>query len=287
MEIMEAFSAWMLAPPRLYGDETVALYLQHVKQAREHPKGILARLGDRNLAPKTRWSIRAALRAYAKFTKDAELSQTLSEVALPRPVRKTVRMPLETKDWHKLVAEIEKTEDVSEPVRAVLGIMATRGLRVGDVLRLRRTEVVEFMETDVLGFEAKGELRVEYRMPMSRPYLQILADMKGWKQVVDLIAVKQAGKFPTRAAKRRIQRRLRQVAEACGLPPEAIYPHRLRRTYVVHFLRALKGDPEAMPKLMRHMQWADLDTTHGYVDYVRSEDLEDIQEEILGGAKYR
>ena len=75
-----------------------------------------------------------------------------------------------------------------------------------------------------------------------------------------------------RGFSRAVERNLVRLGVRAGIYD--LYPHRLRRTYAVQYLRALKGDPEALMKLTQHMQWASMATAMEYVDHARGDELD-------------
>lgn len=247
----------------------------------ERPTGALV---DRSKAPKTRRQRLAALRAWALYTGDDELLGDCARVKLPHPRRVVPKRPLETEEWWALIDAVNAFSKVTEPQRSVMGLMACRGFRCGDVLRLRKDEILAGLDGGVLGYEAKGERRLEYRIvPRIRPYLEVLLEHRGrWRRVEDLVSPRAHPDKRRKSAGRSVSRALKRCAAQVGLSAEEIYPHRLRRTYAVHYLRELQGDPEALVKLQQHMQWANLNTAAGYVDYIRTEELDQIGERMLG-----
>jgi integrase len=257
---------------------TVKLYRHDVKKAYAEG-GPLKRLRNNDLAPKTLRHILAACRRWARFCNDEELLVELEKMRLPAPRRKTAKVPLARDDLFALLNEIDGADYLEEPMRAELGLMAARGFRCGDVLRLKRREVQSALRQGTLAYEAKGRRRLEFRvLPTFRSYLELLACEKRWERVEDLISPHAQEETRRDAAGRATARAL----EACGneIGIEGLYPHRLRRTYATEYLRALGPDPFAAVKLQQHMQWASLQTAMGYVDHDRGQALDDVAERM-------
>jgi site-specific recombinase XerC len=278
---LDEFSGWLVKYGRAAG--TAQTYRADVRLAFA-AGGPLRRLRNEDLAPKTRRRILAACRAWAEHRSDGELMVDLRKVRLPPAVRVSPKVPLEHPAWLRLRDEIDSADYLRGPMRAVLGIMANRGLRLGDVLRLRRTEIEAALDSGVLGFEAKGRRRMEFRVLASfRRYLELLMQypVVRWDRVEDLIVRRAINQ--REAARRSVQRALVRVALAAKLPARSghVHPHRLRRTYAVAYLRALRGDPEAIIKLKQHMAWAKLDTALEYVDHQRHEELDEVAERMM------
>jgi len=198
---------------------------------------------------------------------------------LPSPRRKTAKVPLAREDLFRLVDEIDSADYLSEAMRSQLGMMAARGFRCGDVLRLSRKQVRNGLQSGTLNYQAKGRRQLEFRvLPTFRPYLQALYEYPSWGRVEDLISPRARQATRRQAAGRAAARAL----EDCGLEVgiEGLYPHRLRRTYATEYLAALGPDPFAAVKLQQHMQWANLSTAMGYVDHERGAQLDDVAEEM-------
>lgn len=257
---------------------TITSYLSDVRQAQENG-GPVARLRDQEGAPKSRRRYLAAFRRWADYTNDPELVKALKRVRLPPPKRKTPKVPLERDEFERFVDEIGRVK-VADPLRGVLGLMACRGLRCGDALRLRREEVDNALapSSGVLSFVAKGRRRLEFRtLKTYRRFLELIyrsfeASPKA-KTVAQLVSPRASAKGAPEAAARAVERALVKIGVGLGI--YGLHPHKLRRTYAVEYLRAMPGDPEALVKLKSHMQWAEMDTALEYVDYVRGEDLDD------------
>jgi site-specific recombinase XerD len=275
------FSEWLRGRGLAAG--TARLYAAHLSAAfrLSRPE---ERLLDDRLAPKTRAAARAALRSWALYQNDPEMVKRLGDIKLPKAVRKTPKYPLPRAEWLALIDQIEVSKKIGDPVRAVLGLLATRGLRVGDALRMQRGEVHDALRGGILSFVIKGNKRVEYHVTdnFSRflDLLEVEAEKRDWKRVEDLVSPRSKGDR-RRAAVIQIERLLRVVGEEAGLDGEELYPHRLRRTYAVEYLKQMKGDPEALVNLQQHMQWESLETAAGYVDHPRQEKLLEVERRMF------
>jgi site-specific recombinase XerD len=243
----------------------------------------IERMTDRTLSPKYRRLIKAVARSYARFNEDKTLLDELDEVRLPAAVRKHAKIPLPKHDWKRLIDEIDAADYIDEATRAVLGIMATRGLRLGDVLRLSKHEVTAALRDGILAFTAKGERRLEFGVTKTwRPYLEMLQAAfveqahRRPRQVWDLIA-HRAGN-PYKAASLSIGRALRVVGKEAGLEVRELHCHRLRRTVASTFFEICGHDPM---KLKAYLQWQSLETAMGYADHVKREDLDAVGEKMF------
>jgi site-specific recombinase XerC len=275
---LEGFEEWLLDRGLVPG--TVGVYTRDVATA-QREGGLLARLRSDDLAPKTKRHILAAARHWAEYTSDDTLLKALKRLRLPPPRRKSAKVPLPRQSLFDLVDEINTADYLTEPMRGVLGVLATRGLRCGDVLRLHRDELARAKESGTLAYEAKGRRRIEYRVLKTwRKPLFLLADQPGrWEQVDQLVAPGAAPAGRRAAAARAVERTLVRVGIRAGV--HGLYPHRLRRTYAVEYLKALEGDPEALMKLTQHMGWASMATAMEYVDHARGAELDGAAERIF------
>lgn len=244
--------------------------------------GWIARLKSRDLAPKTKRLIRAAARHWADWQDDSGLRAQLKRLRLPAPRRVTAKVPLPEAEYKRLLKALgDWTGPPKDPaMRAVIAIMAYRGLRVGDVLRLRRQEVSSALTKGVLAFQAKGERRLEFAMIRTyRSWLEVLHDQPRWQRVCDLIAPRGEPEERQETAGRKVRRALADLGVELGI--DNLHPHRLRRTYAVAYLRANKGDPEAMVNLTVHMQWAGIATAMEYVNHARGRELDAVAETLF------
>ena len=281
----DAFEAWLKSRGKAQG--TIDMY-RHDAGAAFAAGGFIPRLvaaQDKGLAPKTRRRIRTVGIQWARFASDDKLERTLREFQLPTAKRSTVKTPLERDQLEALITEIETADGLSDAERAVLGMIACRGFRIGDVLRLKRAELRAARDRGVLAFRAKGENRLEFKLIATfAKHALALAGAKGeegaWTTVDELIVPKSKSASARRkSAARRIARKLGQLAAHCNIV--GIHPHRLRRTYATEFLKGLKGDPDALTKLQQHMQWDSITTVAEYVDHARGLELDEAAERIF------
>jgi integrase len=284
MDLLEEYKGWLRR--RGASDGTVKQYGYHAKRLLEGGD-IIEVLTDRKLSPKYRRMCRAAASSFAKFRKDDVLLEELAEVRLPAAVRQQAKVPLSESAWRVLRGEIADADYITEPMRGTLGLIAARGLRRGDVLRLKRSEVSSALEKQVLSYLSKGERRLEFGViPSFSSYLEILHDSFSGtraKRVCDLVSKRGSVENRMEAAGGMVATALRKVAEAVGpkrlgIKPDDLHPHQLRRTYASLYYEACGHDPM---KLKQHMQWASIETAMGYVDHSRRDELDDIATQMM------
>lgn len=271
---LASFHAWLVRRGRSEG--TADLYVKNVRACGE-TKTITTRLIEGELAPLTKRTNKAALVAWATFTKDGDLHADVKEIRLPPAQRVAIKVPLPTADWQRVVLRLEDVEcDLDDRVRHVCLVIAKRGLRVSDALRIRRTEVVTALKSGVLSYEGKGSKRHEISAAALQGELEALATFKDWDRLRDLVS---RGKHPS-AASNRIRRVIDQVCEELEI--DDVYPHRFRRTYATHYLEEHRGDPRAIIKLQKHMGWASMNTAAMYADSVDHDELAATGDKMSG-----
>jgi integrase len=273
---LRAFRVWL--EDQGLAATTAEMYVHDARSAAEI--GFVARLRV-DQAPKTLHRIRAVGRQWARFRSDDALELALKKFKLPPARRQSVRIPLERAKLFAIVDELARADYLASPMRATIGLMACRGFRVGDVLRMQRSELIEAVQTGVLSYLGKGRKRIQFRlMPYWEAHVKHLAEIDGaWVRVEDLIAPTSDAKQRRKTASKAAQRALLELASHCGIAK--VYPHRLRRTYAVEYLRQHGGDPEAVIKLKQHMQWADESTALQYVDHARGPELDEAGARIF------
>jgi integrase len=269
---------------------TQRLYVVLVRACAEHPRGITARLIDDDLAAKSRRSNRAALLSWASFTDDDALAKKVKRIKLPPPTRAKPKIPFDHEQWRRLVKEIRtnKTLDDEPAIRAALLLVAMRGIRMSDALRVRRVDVMSALRTDRFAFFAKGQRRIEHSAGPVKEALVALSRIKEpWVVVEDLLVsdrCKSNGYAKRHTAYIRMDRALRHLAKKCGI--RDVHGHRFRRTYATAFIKALGPDPLALQKLVAHVGWTSITTASGYIDAVNREELDkvgaDLTNNILG-----
>jgi integrase len=265
---LRSFRQWLIDRGR--SDDTAELYTLNLRRCAAHPRGITHRLVGGDLAPNTARTNLAALRAWATFAKDATFLTRLSDLRLPPARRVKAKLPLDAEDWRRVVRHIQTCDISPEPMRHVLLIMAMRGMRAGDVLRIRRPEVVRALDSGKLSYEGKGRKRIEFSAIPIRQPLEALAQIKGWDRVSDLIS---KGKS-RRGAGRKVWRAAVRTAKEAGILH--VNPHRYRHTFATRFLDELKGDPNAIVKLQQYMNWESISTASRYVSAVSQDELDRI-----------
>jgi integrase len=277
MASIAQFESWLRRHGRSEG--TIDQYVRHVRTMM--PRDETARLIDRELSPKYRGLIRAALLSWANFTNDEALRTEIRLVKMPSLRRQKSESPLSIEIWKKLRTEIDRAGYIAPEVRTPLSMIAWRGFRVGDVLRLERDQVTSGLRTGLLVYQAKGSRRLEFTVLSTfRPRLEELAATRGWACVRDLVSP-DAEKDRDAAARKRLTVALRSAAGEISLGKLAVtdlHLHLLRRTYAHAFYHACGKD---LVQLQEHMGWAELSTAAGYVEHSQRSALDAIALKML------
>ena len=278
---LKRFHAWVLARGRVLG--TADLYVTHLRLAAADPDGLTHRVIAGDLAPNTIHGVMAALRAWATFSKDSDLADLLRDVRLPPARRIHRKLPLVRDQWRTVIQQI-RTYPASQDrlgndaMRQVLLLMALRGIRSGDILRLKKTEIRRALDTGKLAYEGKGRKRLEFAVAPIRGPLEALADQPGaWERVRDLISTSKDPKV----ASVRVWRAAKRVAMTAGIPQ--MNPHRFRHTFATNFLGELAGDPNAIVKLQQYMGWENMATAARYVSEISQDQLDEIGARLVDG----
>lgn len=238
-------------------------------------------------SPMYRHSMAAALRSWADFANDGQLAARISDIRLPSRLRRGSRDPLDRAEWFRIIEAIENSQTLAPATTAALAMIATRGLRCGDVLRLERKALAEAKRTGVLQLVAKGERLIRVNAEPLTAAIGMLVS-RSWKEVVtvaDLVSPKSRRECSHASAARAIRRALDEVAKDHGMDRRDLYPHRFRHTYVHHFLGELRGDPEALVKVQQQMGWARMETAGSYMRRARQAELDAVESKLLSGRK--
>jgi integrase len=274
---LEAFQVWL----RKYGRtaSTADRYAKCVSVSYKEYDDPTEKLIDDDLAPLYLRTLRAALKAWAEFHNNSDLAEELSKIRLPPGIRQAPKAPLSVEEWRILRKEINEGKWLTnEAMRAELGMMACRGFRVSDVLRIKKEEVEEALLQGVLAYQGKGRKRIEFTVaPIWRPYLEILAAQGGeWERVEDLISPKSKPKARRASATRKVERTLIRCGKKAGIE-KSLHPHLLRHTYATRYYEACK-DPMM---LKEHMQWSNVNTALGYVDAGKVTELDKVASSLF------
>lgn len=280
-ESVDGFHAWLCRRGR---GRSADHYLRVVSRWLDDPEEIEELMISTSYSPNYRRNLIACVRQWAKYTKDDDLTEQLEEIKMPAAVPRDVREPFEIGEWFELRAAIDNQPHLTEAKRNVCALIALRGIRCGDILRLTKKDLKRALETGTLSFESKGERWQKFNAAPLIPYLQGLLDC--WthgKRVSNLVSPASLGSEKTcqASAGRAIRKVFDEIASNLDMEPTELYAHRFRHTYATYYLQEMKGDPEAMFKLQQQMGWARLDTAANYLRRSRQDELDEVEQRLL------
>jgi len=271
---LRKFEQWLLDRGRSEG--TAVIYSRNVRLCLAHAGGPTSRITSRSMSPATRRLNLASMRAWCKYSGDDELLERVSDLKMPRLERVIEKKALIANEWGDMLEALDEYDANSNIVES-MRMICIRGFRIGDVLRLKRSEIRDGLESGVLNYLAKAQRRIHWSIKPFRDSLEHFASQSGWTHIWDLVSPSAVRDRP-KAARVRLERCFRELAEQAGIDPETVYPHRLRRTYAKHYLAETGGDPV---KLQKHMGWASIQTAMSYVDEEEREVLDKDADRML------
>jgi integrase len=272
---LNEFRAWLLERGRSSG--TANLYISNLRSCDADKNGLTHRLVAGKLAPNSLRTNLASLRAWAVYSEDTKLAKRLSDIRLPPARNVRIKLPLEVVEWKKVIRHLQTCKMANEAMRHVLILMAIRGFRSGDILRMLRTEMEAALSTGKLVYEGKGRKRHEFSATPIRPQLEALVGFTGWYRVRDLISTSGNPEI----ARKKVWRAARRTAHKVGV--FKMNPHRYRHTFATNYLKELKGDPQAIIKLQKYMGWESMNTAARYVSAVSQDELDEIGAGLVSG----
>lgn len=276
MQVVDDYRAWLERRGR---GRSADKYCQIARRWLEDPETLEKKIASRRHAPAYRRNLVAAVRSFSKFTGDDDTIARLDDLRLPPPTPRDQREPLDRDEWAAVLAEIRAAAYLTEPLRGTLLIIATRGIRCGDVLRLQRRAVSRALKEGTLSFESKGERWQHFSAAPVRGALEIL-DGLFWGSAVrlaNLVCPRSDDDRALSSAGAAVRRMLDRVAVELDMEPAELYAHRFRHTYATRFLQQMAGDPEAVFKLQTQMGWAQLNTAANYLRRSRRDELDEVE----------
>jgi integrase/recombinase XerD len=230
----------------------------------------MAEVADQGLSARTASRRLSALRQFQRFLlregmRADDPTRLLDGPRLPRTLPKYLTEP----ELGALLAAVEARPPAQAAVlRAALEILYASGLRVSELLSLRRTALAR----DATSLLIRGKGGRERVVPLSASTRAAVAA---------LLALERrpcAYLFPSRDGRTALSRQgfglmLKQVALAAGLDPARVSPHVLRHSFATHML--VRGaDLRSLQVLLGH---ADIATTQIYT-HVAPEGLQRLLE---------
>ena len=282
---LEGFQGWLRSRGR--AESTQRKYSRALSYLFSF-KDVLEPILNRKYTPNYRHFLVSSLRQWSLYKNDMELFKKLNRgtLKLPPAIRTQARTPCDRDLWFSLMDLLEGDEtDFEPPIRSVLGLIVTRGIRCGDVLRVTKKEIDNALRTGVFAFEGKGSRRIEYNAEPIKQYLVELSEQRWPKRarLYDLIC--PDAKRPEESASRKIRRYIDLLADEVGVDREDLFAHRFRHTYANEFLSELSGDPRAVFLLQEQMGWAGPETARSYIAIAGRKELNEVETRLFSGRK--
>jgi integrase len=273
-EKLEAFAAWLTKEG--YAASTVEDSVRTVRQLdRDAREGVESGVWIRPQIKRIRtgakalgWAWPAAVVAQLRSVEQRAASAAETPKARRAAAQRAAKRRQSSYDdasWAKLARRVA-SDAGADPACAVLDVMISTGLRVGDVLSLERHALVP---SEIVRLTQKGGS--ERFLPWDDCWgrLDEVWSGSGAANVASLVSPGGDGSpVAGHAAYRRVELTLKRLAKELALPGRA-HLHRLRRTVAVQVIRTT-GDLE----VARHaLGQASIQTTVRYVNEARPDEL--------------
>lgn len=228
-------------------------------------------LAQAGLAPRTAARRLSVLRQFHRFLLREGLraddpTAMLDTPKLPRPLPKYLSEP----EVDALLAAAATHPGAAGPLaRAALELLYASGMRVSELLSLRRTALAR----EAASLMIRGKGGKPRMVPLSAPAREAAAALTA------AAGPRSEWLFPGRNPRRAMTRQgfallLKQVALAAGLDPARVSPHVLRHSFATHLL-ARGADLRSLQTLLGH---ADIATTEIYT-HIPADRLRRVVEE--------
>lgn len=268
---LDGFKEWLYK--RGLADSSSKTYISHVRKALA--EGLEDRLADKSLAPFTRNSIAVALLAWADYNGNEKLRKYIEEdITLPYPIRREDEEPLAPEELDQFLNTLEDST-LPTPIIAVLNIIAIRGFRVGDILRLTKNQLRRALQTGKCTFTLKGGVKQTWKIERFHEWFESLntygEKFGPWETVADLIVRTKRDDYAS--ARAACARGVKRVFKDADLDMERAHLHLLRATHALHYYTYVCD--RDITKLKEYMGWMSIATAALYVGRFNVEALED------------
>ena len=271
------------------GEGSTTTYVRIVELAlREHRSDPLKLVMQKHLSYNTRHTYIAALRAWAEFSENTALEERLHSTELLRKMRDSRRDEHRQRDRyavqpfsHEQERSIWSTirswrEDEGRPAWQwiAMSMMFNLGLRAGvDLACLTKKDVEAALRSEIeLIIVTKGGKERPVPAVLVLDELRALSELdERWEIFADLVVSDRApdSERKVQNAYERLRLCTKKLAEAVGIPPEEMHPHRFRHN-VAQRLYAATKDIKKVQEILGH---EDSRTTEGYLRMHRTEQI--------------
>lgn len=254
-----------------------------LRESEDEPWRILTRS---DLTQASKITYRAALKRWADFSDDEELSEFLESRKVKKlltkkgsKLGKTIR-PCTREQVDVMLGSLEEwkhTKDLHIDA-CCLSLFIKLGLRASvDLTWIQKSAVEEALENGrVLKIWTKGNRIRSLPISLVKEELETLASIDGWQTIADLLAPNASKETKHQAAYETVRRRLKFLAEQAGLNSKEIRPHMFRHSAADRLWRSTK-DIFLVRDFLGHK---DSQTTEKYLGADRTEEIGEALEEI-------
>lgn len=239
--------------------EEVAKYFRRLRDEKQRASSLQRKL--------------SSLRAYFKFLRQSEPSLTDPTVSVDLPA-KPKRLPktLSRNDLTKLIESVKAEDWETLRDRAMLELLYSSGLRVSELVNLRRSELK--LDQNLVRVQGKG--RKERLVPVGERakywltrYLEEAYPKRNAGNASPFLFLRGNPENPKTVSRQEFWKRLNMHASNAGLPRK-ISPHMLRHSFATHLLEG-GMNLRSVQTLLGH---SDISTTQIYT-HVEEERLLD------------
>jgi integrase len=232
---------------------------------------------------------RVALRRYVAYADAAGFQDDTTKRALRAGIGAVVKLPSERAperkhearsfdegDWDNLLSVVDSSAD---PRDITLAIMGSTSLRVGDVLRIVRSQVNKAVESGVLYSTRKGGGTKPMPLGIMEPWQRLLDGMTatGAWNVAEFVCPSSTSPDAGQCAYQRVNRRLKAIGRRFDMEGRC-HLHRMRRTLAVRALETTENTV-AVQHMLGH---ASAKTTMKYLDEVDVNRQRKLQRRLAG-----
>lgn len=260
--VLEPFAEWC-------GKQGIALHSLHRDQVREY----VGELRRREWADNTLSIHVRALRTFLHWLFQEGLADENLALSIrpPKPVRK-VEEPLKAEEVRALLATCDG-DRFAQRDRALILLLADTGLRIGELLRLKRADI-HFSEDGSSAYLLvyAPKTRTHRFVFLSRPSVEALRDYLEETKGDDSLWVGRFGALTESGIRLILRRRARQA----GLDPHRVHPHAFRKFFATSWIRN-GGDTL---RLQQIGGWASPKMLEVYVLLAQRRDLEEAHKQF-------
>lgn len=185
----------------------------------------------------------------------------------PKYDKKLNKMPLFSNQVSQLLNQIDRSTQVGKRNYAIVFLMITLGLRVGEVTSININDIEEFNGVLLLRLKGKGCDTKSQTLRVDTLLFDVLEEYlttRNFKEYEPLFVTHERGKPSKRIGKQTIQNMIKNNLKAIGLTGRKYCSHSLRHTTAT--LMILNGNE--LSTVQGHMRHANIATTEMYLRFI-------------------